>query len=166
MILLSSLVLRLVSQSYSWLNGQEYSDELNDVHRFFFVESLTPPIFLVGGFPSWTAYATLPLLICSSFSRKNVHRSFAHQLNPPAPALHPTAPVPQSSHAASAWLVIEAENSNPFQWTFWRPIPLKGPPIRINLRKMWATKKNKSYFPLHWLFNRDPYNGFYETIPI
>ena len=23
----------------------------------------------------------------------------------------------------------------------------------------WATKKKTSYFPLHWLVNRDPYNG-------
>ena len=28
----------------------------------------------------------------------------------------------------------------------------------MTLKPMWATKKN-SYFPLYWLFNRDPYSG-------
>ena len=28
---------------------------------------------------------------------------------------------------------------------------------------MWATKKNRPYFPVYWLFNGAPYNGLYKS---
>ena len=35
-----------------------------------------------------------------------------------------------------------------------------------DLHNNWATKKKKSYYPLYWLFQRDPYVMVYEIIPI
>ena len=42
---------------------------------------------------------------------------------------------------------------------------LEAPPrTYVESKKKWATKKN-AYFPLYWLFNRDPYFMVYEIIP-
>lgn len=53
----------------------------------------------------------------------------------------------------------------PPKWVLYIMIPAQRGLLQASKQKsyIWARKKNTSFFPLYWLFTRDPYNGFLQS---